>query len=133
MSKEKIYLTWNDVNNLLDKLHQQTNGIINYVTGVPRGGIILAVLYSHRFNIPYMEFKNNNYPDMLILDDIADSGATFENIQDNFPIPKKGALHYKSSCSYKPDFFAEEIDDDFGWIVYPWERKDSKTVQDYLA
>ena len=133
MSKEKIYLTWNDVNNLLDKLHQQTNGIINYVTGVPRGGIILAVLYSHRFNIPYMEFKNNNYPDMLILDDIADSGATFENIQDNFPTPKKGALHYKSSCSYKPDFFAEEIDDDFGWIVYPWERKDSKTVQDYLA
>lgn len=133
MSKEKIYLTWTDVNNLLDRLHQQTNGTINYVTGIPRGGTILAVLYSHRFNVPYMEFKSNHYPDMLILDDIADSGATFEDIEDNFPTPKKGALHYKSSSTYKPDFFAEEIDDSFGWIVYPWEREDSKTIQDYLA
>ena len=133
MNKKKVFLTWDDVNALLDKLHQSTDGKIRCVTGIPRGGLIVAILYSHRFNVPFMEFKSNHYPDMLILDDIADSGATFTDLHDDFPVPKKGALHYKSSSSFKPDFFAEEISDDFGWIVYPWERENSETIQDYLA
>ena len=133
MSQEKVFLTWDDVNNLLDKLHQSTNGNIRFVTGIPRGGTVLAILYSHRFNVPYMEFKSNHYPDMLILDDIADSGVTFTDIHDDFPTPKKGALHYKSSSTFKPDYFAEEISEDYGWIVYPWEKEDSETIQDYLA
>ena len=132
MAVNKVYLSWDDVKDLLDIIHEQTEGEINYVTGVPRGGTLLAVLYSHRFNVPYTPYMSNHYPDMLIIDDIADSGKTFEELKDKFPAPKYGALHYKTISTFKPDFYGQKISEDFGWIVYPWEKEDSKPIQDYL-
>ena len=133
MGVKKIYLNWDDVYSLLDKIHEQTKGEIDYVTGIPRGGIILAVMYSHRFNIKYMEYMSNHYPKLLILDDIADTGDTLVDLKQKAPNPKTATLHYKNSSKIKPDYYGEEIDDDFGWVVYPWEREDSETIQDYLV
>ena len=132
MGVKKVYLTWDDINILLDKLHEQTKGKIDMVTGVPRGGTILAIMYSHRFDIPYNEYMSNHYPRMLVLDDIADSGKTFMDLKIDFPAPKYGALHYKNTSTFKPDFYSEEIDEHFGWVVYPWEKENSKPIQDYL-
>ena len=69
---------------------------------------------------------------MLIIDDIADTGKTFKELEKDLDTPKYAALHYKSTSVFKPDYYAEEIDDDFGWIVYPWEKKDSNAIQNYL-
>ena len=41
----KVYLTWEDVNLLLDNLYQQVKGNVNLVTGIPRGGTLLAILF----------------------------------------------------------------------------------------
>lgn len=132
MGVKKVYYDWDDVNLLLDKIHEQTKGEIDYVTGVPRGGTILAILYSHRFDVPYMERSSNHYPKLLILDDIADSGKTIFDLREEMFNPKFGTLHYKTSSIAKPEYFAKEIPDDYGWIVYPWEKEDSKPIQDYL-
>ena len=80
MGVKKVFLSWDDVYNLLDIIHEHSKEEISYVTGVPRGGTILAIMYSHRFDIPYMEHTSNHYPHLLILDDIADSGNTFTKI-----------------------------------------------------
>jgi len=133
MKVKKVFLNWNEVYHLLDQLYEKTQGKINHVTGIPRGGTILAILYSHRFNVSYTPYMSNHYSDLLILDDIADTGVTFEEINSSYPNPKKGALMYKSSSTFKPDFYGEEIPDDYGWIVFPWEREDSETIQDYLV
>ena len=132
MEPKKIFITWDEVNDLLDKVYDQCKGNISLVTGVPRGGTILAILFSHRFDIQYTPYMSNHYPNMLILDDIADSGKTFKDLEQDFPKPKYGALHYKNTSVFEPDFYAKEIDKDFGWIVYPWEKKDSNTIQNYL-
>jgi len=132
MSIKKHYLTWDDINNLLDIIYEQCKEEITYVTGVPRGGTLLAILYSHRFDIPYMEYKSDHYPNLLIIDDIADSGKTFSKLKEQFPNPKYAALQYKEVSTFKPDYYGEKIDKDFGWIVYPWEKEDSKPIQDYL-
>ena len=120
MEPKKIFITWDEVNDLLDKVYDQCKGDISLVTGVPRGGTILAILFSHRFDIQYTPYMSNHYPNMLILDDIADSGKTFKDLEQDFPKPKYGALHYKNTSVFEPDFYAKEIDKDFGWIVYPW-------------
>ena len=130
---KKVFISWEEVFSLLDKIHEQTKGKIDYVTGVPRGGTLLAILYSHRFNVKYMERPSNHYPKLLILDDIADSGKTFEDLKKEFPNPKYAALQYKEVSSFEPDYYGEKIDSDYGWIVYPWEKKDSETIQDYLV
>lgn len=132
MGVKKVFLSWDDVYNLLDIIHEQCKEEISYVTGVPRGGTILAIMYSHRFEVPYMQFISNHYPQMLILDDIADSGETFSKLKKEYPNPKYAALQYKETSSFKPDYYGEKIDSNYGWIVYPWEKKDSKTIQDYL-
>ena len=132
MGVKKIYLTWENVYELLDKLHEKTKGQIDMVTGVPRGGTILAIMYSHRFDVPYNRYMSNHYRNMLVIDDIADSGKTFQDLEEEFPNPKYGALHYKTTSVFEPDFYGEEIEEDFGWIVYPWEKENSKPIQDYL-
>ena len=132
MGVKRVYYSWEDVYKLLDNIHAQTKGEIDMVTGIPRGGTILAVLYSHRFDIPYFEYKSDHYPRLLIIDDIADSGETILKWREEMSNPKFATLHYKTSSKAKPEYFAKEIPDDYGWIVYPWEKEDSKTIQDYL-
>ena len=50
---KKVYLSWEDVYGLLDKIYAQIEEPIDYVAGIPRGGTILAILYSHRFGTKY--------------------------------------------------------------------------------
>mgnify|MGYP003640345691 FL=1 len=132
MGVKKVYYDWNDINKLLDKLYDQVKGKVSLVTGIPRGGTILAILFSHRFDIPYTKHPSNHYPEMLIIDDIADSGITLEEWKQEFNVPKFATLHYKTISKVKPDFHVKEIEEDYGWIVYPWEKVNSNTVQDYL-
>ena len=130
---KKIFLTWDDVYELLDKIHEQCKGTIDYVTGIPRGGTILAIMYSHRFEVPYMKYTSNHYPKLLIIDDIADSGKTIFDLRGTMFNPKFATLHYKTTSVAKPEYYAQEIADDYGWIVYPWEKDNSNPIQDYLV
>ena len=125
----KLHLTWQDIDELVDKLHKEIikSGIkVEKIYGIPRGGLIPAVLLSHKMNIPltnYMYSKN-----VLIIDDICDSGQTLEEVLTDNPT---AVLHYKPHTSiFKPTLYSEEFKND-DWIVYPWERIDSKTIQDY--
>ena len=130
MGVKKVYLTWDDINVLLDKLHEQVKDEVTMVTGLPRGGTILAILYSHRFNVDYFNQTSNHYPHLMILDDIADTGQTFKKVHECCPVPIYASLHYKKKSIFTPDYYVEEVGPE--WIVYPWEKKDAKTNQDYL-
>jgi len=75
---------------------------------------------------------DNRYSDLLIFDDISDTGETLEKWMPNYPNPLFATLHNKLSASRYADYTGLDIPDDFGWVVYPWENKNSKTIQDYL-
>jgi len=68
---------------------------------------------------------------ILIVDDICDSGETFKEFFLEYPHSIFACLHFKphTSC-FKPEFSSNKFLSD-AWIVYPWERVDSKTIQDY--
>lgn len=127
--ENKMYLSWDDVNdlvnNLCDKIrHDQMN--IDSVHGIPRGGLIPAVLISHKLGLPYVGAVGKN---TLVVDDICDSGVTLEK----GPGVYTAVLHYKphTSC-FQPNLWAELHERD-EWVIYPWETKDSLPIQDYLA
>lgn len=122
----KLYLSWDDINDSVNKLCESIDHStlgIESVTGLKRGGLIPAVMISHKLNIPYVESININ---TLVVDDICDSGETLLGIVTPFT----AVLHHKPTAKFKPTFFAEEVGDE--WIVYPWERKDAEAIQDYL-
>jgi hypoxanthine phosphoribosyltransferase len=124
----KIYLSWDDTINLVDKLcekiiTEQPN--IDSVFGLKRGGLIPAVMVSHKLSLPWSDVM---YPNTLVIDDICDTGVTLrDTIGCNTAV-----LHYKphTSC-FKPNIYAQIHEGD-EWIIYPWERKDSEQIQDYL-
>ena len=122
----KLYLSWDDIETLTDTLCKTillSNVKITSVTGLERGGLIPAVMISHKLNIPYV--YSIDYT-TLVVDDICDTGETLNRMVT----PLTAVLHYKPTAKHRPTFFAQEVGTE--WIVYPWERKDSETIQDYL-
>ena len=122
----KLYLSWDDINILVEDLCHTlaSSGVqIKSITGIERGGLIPAVMISHKLNIPYVTKINK---DTLVVDDICDSGETLKNMVSGYT----ATLHYKKTAVFTPDFYAKEVGSE--WIVYPWERKDSEPIQGYL-
>ena len=122
----KVFVYWDDISILVDELCSTiiSSGVqIKSITGIERGGLIPAVMISHKLNIPYVNKINK---DTLVVDDICDSGETLKNIVAGYT----ATLHHKKTASFTPDFYSKEVGED--WIVYPWERNDSETIQDYL-
>ena len=135
----KHILNWEDIDNLIEKLCKKILNSkleIKDIWGLPRGGSIPAVMVSHKLNIPIT--KGTISPTTLIIDDICDSGITladfYETYQDEFSFPfylKTAVLHYKSHTSvFEPTLYANQWSSN-DWIIYPWEREDSKSIQDY--
>jgi uncharacterized protein len=129
---EKLYLSWedieNDINILCNKIKERK---FQFITGLPRGGLIPAVLISHKLDITYKSLnlsKAIEEDKYLLIDDIADSGETL--IDKKYKGYIKATLHYKKHSLIKPDYYAREIPNDM-WLVYPWENEKSKTIQDY--
>lgn len=123
----KLFISWDDVNILVDDLCHTikvSGAQIKSITGIERGGLVPAVMISHRLSIPYVTKINK---DTLVIDDICDTGETLKNLVAGYT----ATLHYKPTAAFTPDFYSKEIKDST-WIVYPWERMDSQPIQDYL-
>jgi len=74
----------------------------------------------HIFNIPDLQ----NYENILVVDDISDSGDTFIEVlnllKQKYPdkIYKTISIFYKPSSKFKPDYFFHETNE---WINFFWE------------
>jgi len=135
MEKQKIsYLhIEKQLNEIADRVCKSDT--IRMVTGVPRGGLIPAVIFSHRYQLPFIlpdEAKNlprNQRKTILVIDDIADSGNTLHYYETlGF---QTAALYYKKSSKHIPTYFGEIGEEDI-WVVFPWEREAAPAVPDYV-
>ena len=139
MAVKKNFISWNEFNDNVEKLVSKIKDV-DYIVGIPRGGLILAVTLSHKLDLKHMtvdhlekledlNFLNYDRKKILIVDDISDSGQTLKYYK------KAGyttaTLDVRSTTITKPDYYVNWIDN-ADWIVYPWEKKDSKTIQNYL-
>jgi hypoxanthine phosphoribosyltransferase len=126
--KNKIYLSWDDINQAVDTLCDnilKQEIPVKSVFGLKRGGLIPAVMVSHKLGLPWSDVM---LPNTLVIDDICDTGLTLKNTVGVYT----AVLHHKphTSC-YTPNIYAHEHNGD-EWIIYPWEKKDSEPIQDYL-
>ncbi len=109
-----VETTWTEVEHYVDKVALLCKGKhFTGVYGLPRGGLIFAVLLSHRMNIPLLMAPCDG---CIVIDDIADSGKSLLHFKE------KGyfitTMHYKRGSRVIPDYYHTETND---WIVYPWE------------
>lgn len=128
----KVYISWNEVQDWLQTLVKanrlHTNTKIKSIYGLPRGGLIPAVMLSHMLDLPLWHSKTYITENTLVVDDICDTGETLRIYEiDKCPTL---TIHYKRSAIIEPTYWGMPVEED-EWIVYPWERSDAETIADY--
>lgn len=149
-----VYPSWDQIQYGVAKLCYlilESNIIIDSIVGLSRGGLPPAVMASHLMQRPMIpagysslrgagDDKNHNntlppiaypiragfdFPTLLIIDDICDSGNTIAEVREHYinggHDVTTAALYYKEGASYTPDFCWMTIPYDAPFIVFPWE------------
>ena len=129
----KKYISWDEFDNLVDELADMIpEGVYEGVYAVPRGGLITGVMLSHKLDLPFIDRLQSYYgKKFLIVDDIADTGETLNRFKaEIYDYADIATIHYHKQSIVEPAYWVEEKGDK--WIVYPWEKKNSEEIQDYL-
>ena len=145
-----ILITWEKVYSLCRQLVQQlhrANFRIDVIVAIARGGFVPGRLLSDMLGIHDLtSFKIEHYRgvykqheafvkyplnadingrNVLLLDDVCDSGDTFavgvEHIQHCGKVNemRTAALHLKTVSKFIPDYYAETVNE-WRWHIYPW-------------
>ena len=121
-----LILDWKTIDTLIDNLviSIRTSGKqYSSIVGILRGGVIPAVMLSHRMGIP-MCVSNAvdpiNDPRALIVDEIYDTGTTVKKLTATNPNNDIIVLVSKDqNASVK--HMACCFDNDSRWVQFPWE------------
>ena len=81
MNKQKVFLSWKWVDEQLNEIGDRLEGVeVEFVTGIPRGGLIPAVMMSHAFDFKYISYSSARLlpkdirKNVICIDDISDTG-----------------------------------------------------------
>ncbi len=91
--------------------------------GIPRGGLVLAVVISHLLDVPVLLSREDITRDTLIVDDIVDGGKTVQglilSLGGTFSV---ASIYFNESSPVKPDFFVRKKEK---WVKFPWETMET--------
>lgn len=118
----KELVNWKDIEEYITQVAEYyKDKKITGVYGLPRGGLVLAVMLSHKMNIPLLMAPTR---DCIIIDDICDSGEslihyTTNRYDDNKYHITTMYFNPDSNMQDKIEFYVKIKDEN--WIVFPWE------------
>lgn len=120
----KIHVKWSEVESFVDHIAEKLAGRnLSGVYALPRGGLVIGVMLSHRLNIPLLSASDSR---CVIVDDICDSGESLlhyyknSSAEDKQDRPVICTMYYKENkLGVIPDIYLYEKGND--WIVFPWE------------
>lgn len=122
---EKEYINWPMVEEFCDSvIKEYQDEHITGVYGLPRGGLVMAVIISHRMHIPMLMAPVEG---CIIVDDVCDTGESLIHYVNNSSGIHKPKYHIATLC-YKrnklgivPEMCGYNIENK--WIVFPWEDR----------
>lgn len=133
---EQLPLGWKDIDRATDLLlewvgrQMAKRPPISAVTGIPRGGLIPAVMLSHRLGIPYAPIADTCGSDRLVVDDIVDTGETMRFWAETSALCC--ALTMRSDIEMDGVFAPIRIRRGL-WVVFPWEDSDPVAIAEDRA
>lgn len=122
----RCFLTWEEIDRQIERIRDTLPTPI-HVWGVPKNGTIIAARMSRFSGVellnapPFGDALSNNL-NVVILDDVVDSGVTMQRWVDRLkdsPTPRYFRALYSKPTSPDPRSFHSEVIS--GWIVFPWE------------
>jgi hypoxanthine phosphoribosyltransferase len=145
---KKQYYSWDYFHTLVGEVKKQIKPVPSIIVSIGKGGSIPGVILAEAFNCTNLNLGLRSYKgqtrdtiqeyqgidehfdtlkdaNVLIIDDIADSGETFNYAVNKFK--DQGCVHlqtasvfYKPCSKFRPDCYGLEVSADT-WIVQPWE------------
>jgi xanthine phosphoribosyltransferase len=147
---DELNLTWADVEQGVNIIINRIgNKKYDYVVGIANGGLIPAALIAKRLKLKTMSvglesYENKDFKNVtlwseinkrlyilqqqglcLLVDDISDSGKSFNYIKNAYLkkeeiICDTASLVVKPKTTFMPDYFAMSVHTDT-WVKFPWE------------
>ena len=141
---DKIYITWNefhqDVKNLCKKI-KNSGKDFNKIVAISRGGFIPAGIIAYELDIrktavinistyvgsKHLKLDEVDNPEYvgrvdektLIVDDLSDSGQTFQVMRRQFPNGTYVTIYAKKRGSQQVDIYERDMPEK--WLVFPWD------------
>jgi len=148
---DKISVTWEEIHQSVEAIHQNTKSSDNgdiVIIGISRGGLIPAVLLSQLktnstvFTVGIKSYSGSkrgkenvyqvpsvsilkDYNTIYLVDDICDTGLTFKHLMEKHFSSldiKTISLFYRNNSLYCPNYYGTKLLDD-SWVVFPWEKE----------
>lgn len=143
---EKKSVSYEYISFIVDLLEQRVRKDYDFIVGVGRGGLIPATMLAYKLKKKVICFGINTYDDMvqtdkyvvyqpitiptkaskiLVVDDICDTGNTFNIIKDIYNKETRlqfefASLFVKDSKSHLVDYYGLSVSDGL-WLDFPWE------------
>ena len=127
--KNKTFISWSEIDKLLDDIERQikeSGEKFSMIAGVTRGGLVPAVMLSHRLDLPMMAISTEDAilpislaKKTLIVDEIYDTGKTIKGLKQVNPMTQFAVLYHNIGLEELP-FYGKKMRLD-NWLVFPWE------------
>jgi hypoxanthine phosphoribosyltransferase len=127
-NKIKVFYTWEELISDVDKIEKEVRFLkfdFKNIYGVPRGGLIPAVILSHRLDLPMIYSAAKISDDTLIVDDISDTGETLKKIVKKNSIV--ATLWTTPLAKIEPNIYCK-VKKPEEWIVFPFETLQSSKL-----
>jgi uncharacterized protein len=161
-----LYVSWNDYHDLIERLSiiiAQSGWQFDAILCLARGGLRVGDTLSRIFDVPLAILSTSSYREgsgtqqgnlniakhitvssgelsgnILLLDDLADSGKTLIAVQQHLAASypkvltvKTGVLWWKDCSQIKPDFYVQHLLNN-PWIHQPFEQYDTMRPKDLM-
>lgn len=124
----KLY-SWDDIESLVETLTKKINALdfkFDSISTIPRGGLTPSSLLSDRLSIFKILVDKDSIPkDSIFVDDIYDTGRTFEKILVKAEIPDKlvyATLFARKGKQLPKQLIYAQLTEGDESIVFPWDR-----------
>jgi hypoxanthine phosphoribosyltransferase len=127
--KNKTFISWSEIDKLLDDIERQikeSGEKFEMIAGVTRGGLVPAVMLSHRLELPMMAITTEDAilpislaKKTLIVDEIYDTGKTIKGLKQVNPLTQFAVLYHNVGLD-QLEFYGKKMRLD-NWLVFPWE------------
>lgn len=144
--KSKIYIDYDDVLSMCRDLeHGVSKFKPDVIVGIVRGGLVPALILSHQLDVGMRTIAwqtrdvSNRQDDPVLrdmiasgkrvafVDDINDTGYTFETISQSYGCPCPNVLFAslvtKKASMFRVGAITGTVVEDDRWINFPWEKQ----------
>ena len=139
-SNTDLWVDWDQYHSLIEQLIvrvHQSGWEFDQILCLARGGMRVGDIFSRVFDRPFVTMAAGTLTGrILIVDDMVDSGQTFDLIRAHllrtYPSItelRSAVLWYKAHSTVTPDYFVQKLDQN-PWIHQPFEAYDGMDVED---